>query len=154
MSATDPLAGEGTTCAGRGSSLETASASDGRGAFSKARFSMIALAVFARGGHWRDVARAAGIAPNLARAYGARLLIKSPHPRGRPALVQAIRDCAARGMSRNAAAEALGISYDSIKGFARHYGIDFIRGKTGPKCGRSAAQRNRNRADTGGTPRK
>lgn len=84
--ATNPLAGEGTTCAGRGSSLETASAIAGRGAFSKARFSMIALAVFARGGHWRHVARAAGIAPNLARAYGARLLIKSPHPRGRPAL--------------------------------------------------------------------
>lgn len=75
-------------------------------------------------------------------------------PTKNPELVQAIRDCAARGMSRNAAAEALDISYDSIKSFARHYSIDFIRGKTGPKCGRSAAQRNRNRADTGGTPRK
>jgi hypothetical protein len=75
-------------------------------------------------------------------------------PTKRPELVQAIRDCAARGMSRDAAAVALDISYDSIKGFARRYSIDFIRDKTGPKCGRSAAQRNRNRADTGGTPRK
>lgn len=92
MSATDPLAGEGRTTLRAGSldvsSLETGPAgrNAGRAAFSKERFAMIALAVFARGGHWRHVARAAGIAPNLARAYGARLLIKSPHPRGRPAL--------------------------------------------------------------------
>lgn len=72
-------------------------------------------------------------------------------PTKRSELVQAVRDCAARGMSRNAAAEALDISYDSIKGFARRYSIDFIRDKTGPKCGRSAAQRNRNRAATPGT---
>ena len=84
------------------------------------------------------------------RAAGARG-VSSQHERR----VIAIRECGAQGMTRHQAAQALGLSYDTIKEIVRYHKIRMASEKSGPVSGaRPRAQRGTDCKAGGGTPRR